>query len=127
MAALPTENEYYQEQLAIIRDRTKNVPNTRDVIEKERIQVKYNMSQAVFIELSKQLEQAKMQVKKDTPTFAVIQPVTIPMKASNSRAVVLIIWMFFGFIIGCSVVIGKGYMRKLKAMLKKPEEETATA
>lgn len=112
------ENDYYQEQLAIIKDRTKNVMNSRDEIEKERIQAKYNVSNAIFNEMAKQLEQAKMQVKRDTPVYAVIQPVTIPMKPSNSRAKTLIVWTFFGFIVGCGIVLVKGYIPKMKAMFK---------
>ena len=116
------ENDRYQEQLATIKDRTKNVMNSRDEIERERIQAKYNVSNAIYNEMAKQLEQAKMQVKRDTPVYAVIQPVTIPTKPSNSRAKTLIVWTFFGFIVGCGIVIGKGYMPKLKAMFKKPAE-----
>ena len=116
------ENDYYQEQLAAINDRSQGFTGTRDRIERDRIQAKYNVSNAIFNELAKQLEQAKMQVKKDTPVYAVIQPVTIPMKPSNSRAKKLIVWTFFGGIVGCGIVIGKGYMPKLKAMFKKPEE-----
>ena len=112
------EYDYYQEQLAIIKDRTKNVMNSRDEIEKERIQAKYNVSNAIFNEMAKQLEQAKMQVKRDTPVYAVIQPVTIPMKPSNSRAKTLIVWTFLGFIVGCGIVLAKGYMPKMKAMFK---------
>ena len=96
--------------------------NSRDEIERERIQAKYNVSNAIYNEMAKQLEQAKMQVKRDTPVYAVIQPVTIPTKPSNSRAKTLIVWTFFGFIVGCGIVIGKGYMPKLKAMFKKPAE-----
>ena len=116
------ENDRYQEQLAAIKDRTKNVMNSRDEIEKDRIQAKYNVSNAIYNEMAKQLEQAKMQVKRDTPAYAIIQPVTIPMKPSNSRAKTLIVWTFFGFIVGCGIVLAKGYMPKMKAMFKKPAD-----
>jgi LPS O-antigen subunit length determinant protein (WzzB/FepE family) len=72
------------------------------------------VSNAIYNEMAKQLEQAKMQVKRDTPAYAIIQPVTIPMKPSNSRAKTLIVWTFFGFIIGCGIVLGKGYWKNLK-------------
>ena len=119
------ENDYWQEQLAAINDRSLGLTTTRDRIERDRIQAKYNVSNAIFNELAKQLEQAKMQVKKDTPVYAVIQPVTIPMKPSNSRAKTLIVWTFFGGIVGCGIVIGRGYWPKVKAMFKKPAEEVA--
>lgn len=108
------EAEDYQVQLATITDRTQNVSSTRAKIEMNRIQSKYNVASSIYSEMAKQLEQAKMQVKKETPTFTVVQPVKVPMKASNSRAKTLIGWTFFGFILGCAIVLGKEYMPKLK-------------
>ena len=108
------ENDRYQEQLATITDRSQNVATTRARIERDRIQAKYNVASSIYNEMAKQLEQAKMQVKKDTPVFTVIQPVTVPMKSANSRAKTLIVWTFFGVVLGCGIVLGKGYWPKVK-------------
>ena len=116
------ENDRNQEQLAYVIDRSQSFMNVRDNIVRDRAQAKYNVSNAIYNELAKQLEQAKIQVKRDTPSYAIIQPVTIPMKPSNSRAKTLIVWTFLGFVLGCGIVLGKGYMPKLKAMFKKQEE-----
>jgi hypothetical protein len=110
------ENDRYQEQLATLKDRSKNVATTRASIELERVQAKYNVASSIYNEMAKQLEQAKMQVKKDTPVFTVIQPVTVPMKSANSRAKTLIVWTFFGVILGCGIVLGKNYWPKVKEM-----------
>ena len=107
------EAESYQEQLALVTDRSQNMTTTRDNIELARIQAKYNVANSIYGEMAKQLEQAKMQVKKDTPVFTVIQPVTVPVKPSNSRAKTLIIWTFLGFVVGCGVVLGKVYIKKI--------------
>lgn len=117
------ENDVYQELLATITDRSQSLTNSRDRIERDRILAKYTVSNAIFNELAKQLEQAKMQVKRDTPAYAIIEPVTIPMKPSNSRAKTLIVWTFFGFIVGCGIVLAKGYMPKVKAMFRGNENE----
>ena len=77
----------------------------------------------VATEMAKQLEQAKMQVKKDTPVFTINQPVTVPLKSSNSRAKTLIIWTFFGFVLGCVLVIGKQLRLKLKDRFKNANPE----
>ena len=108
------ETESYQEQLAKITDRTQNVTTTQDRIEHDRIQSKYNTANAIYSELAKQLEQAKLQVKRDTPVLTVIQPVTVPDRPSNSRAKTLIVWTFFGAILGCGIVLARGYWPKLK-------------
>ena len=121
------ENERYQGMLAAANDRTQNLATSSARIGRDRIQSKYNVSNAVFNEMAKQLEQAKMQVKKDTPVFTVIQPVTVPMKPSNSRAKTLVVWTFLGIVIGCGIVIVKGYWPKLMAKFKAPENETTEA
>ena len=77
--------------------------------------------------MAKQLEQAKMQVKKDMPIFAVIQPVTVPMEPDNSRAKTVIVWTFLGFVLGCGIVLGKDYWKKFKAFFKKEKEEEPKA
>ena len=111
---MKAEAESYQEQLARITDKTQNVTTTKDRIEHDRIQSKYNTANSIYSELSKQLEQAKLQVKRDTPVLTVIQPVTVPDRPSNSRAKTLIVWTFFGGILGCGIVLGKNYWPKLK-------------
>ena len=108
------EAESYQDQLARITDRSQSTIGTRNDIERNRIQAKYNVANTIYTEMAKHLEQAKMQVKKDTPVYTVIQPVTVPMKPANSRAKTLIVWTFFGFILGCGIVLGKEYIPKLK-------------
>ena len=112
------ETESLQAQLATIRDRSQNMPTTRARIEQERVQTKFGVSSAIYTELAKQLEQAKMQVKMDSPMLTIIQPVTVPRQPSNSRAKTLIVWTFLGFVLGCGIVLGKGYLPKVKEMLK---------
>lgn len=110
------ESDRYQAALAGTTDRFQNVITTSANIGKERIRSKYNVANTVYMEMAKQLEQAKMKVKKETPVFAIIQPVTMPMKPSNSRAKTLIVWLFLGVIVGCGIVLGKGYWPKVKEM-----------
>jgi hypothetical protein len=101
------ESDRYQAALAGTTDRYQDVVTTTANIGKQRLQSKYNVANAIYMELAKQLEQAKMQVKRDSPIFAIIQPVTVPMKPDNSRAKTVIVWTFLGFVLGCGIVIGK--------------------
>ena len=117
------ESDRYQEILASVTDRSQNVATTRAQIERNRVQSKYNVANAVYNEMAKQLEQAKMQVKKDTPSFAVIQPVSVPMKPANSRAKKMVVWVFLGIVLGCGIVLVKGYWPQFKAKLGKQEQE----
>ena len=118
------EADRYQVALAGTRDRMQNVITTTSNVGKERLQSKYNVANTVYLEMAKQLEQAKMKVKKDTPSFSIIQPVSIPMKPANSRAKTLIIWVFLGIVVGCGIVLAKEYWPKLKEKFAKPEEKS---
>lgn len=118
------EAELYQERLAVITDRSQSMTTTRDRIERDRIQSKYTIANSIYTEMAKQLEQSKMQVKKDTPVFTIIQPVQVPIKSSNSRVRTLILWTFLGGVIGCGIVLGKGWLPKLKAKFAEEEKQT---
>lgn len=113
------ETELYQEQLASVTDRSQDVTTTRARIGRDRIQAKYNLSNSIFTDIAKQLEQAKMQVKMDTPVFTIIQPVAVPTQPSNSRARTLIVWTFLGIVLGCGIVLGKEYWGKFKEQFSK--------
>ena len=121
---IKAETESLQAQLATVRDRSQDMTTTRARIEQERLQTKYNVSSAIYSEMAKQLEQAKMQVKRDTPTLTVIQPVTVPRQPSNSRAKTLVVWTFLGFILGCGIVLARGYWPKVKEMFSSEDQKS---
>lgn len=109
------EAERYQEMVAANTDRSKSMVSARPQVEIDRIRSKYNIANSVYMELSKQLEQAKLQVKKDTPVFTVIEPVTIPIERSKpKRAQILVIWMFLGGVVGVGIVLGKQWLEPFK-------------
>ncbi len=117
------EAERYQVALAGSRDRLQNVVTTTANVGRERLQSKYNVANTVYMEMAKQLEQAKMKVKKDTPVFSIIEPVTMPNRPSNSRAKTLVIWTFLGIVLGCGIVLAKGYWPKLKEKFQTSEKK----
>ena len=116
------ETESYQFQLATLKDKSKQITSARSALEKERLQQKYTISSTIFGEMAKQLETAKMQVKKDTPVLAVVQPVTVPHKPSNSRSRTLILWIFFGILIGGGIVFVKQVFPTFNNSSKATEE-----
>lgn len=117
------EAEAYQIALATVTDRSQNMTTTRARIERDRLQSKYTVANAIYTELAKQLEQAKMQVKQDTPMLTIIQPITVPSSPSNSRARTIMIWTFFGVVLGCGIVFGKNYLPKWKEMFTKTDTD----
>jgi len=109
------EFERAQENLAIRIDRNKNFTSGLSSVETDRMQTKYTLTLEVYQELAKQLEQAKIQVKKETPVFSVIEPVTIPSEKSRpNRFLILLIWIAIGALAGIAYVYTKSYLNVAK-------------
>ena len=65
-----------------------------------RIESELSIAQTVVQQLASQVEQAKLQVNKDTPVFTTIKPVTVPYeKSAPKRSVIVTVFVFLGFII----------------------------
>jgi len=112
---IKTEFEKAQVSLAIVNDRNKSFTSGLPQIEADRIQTRYTIALNVFQEMAKQLEQAKIQVKKETPVFTIVEPVTVPTEKSKpKRPMILFLWIFIGGIVGTGVVIGKEYIQTIK-------------
>ena len=100
-----------QQQLALFRDRNKNMSQAVAKTEEERLYGDYTLVTGVYSELAKRLEQAKIQVKEETPVFTIIRPVSVPTEKSRpNRPVILAISAFIGLVIGIVWVLGKDFM-----------------
>ncbi len=114
------EFEKAQSKLAYFHDQNRNVTSAVARTEEERMQGEYSIALNVYNELAKQLEQAKIQVKEETPVFSVIKPATVPVEKSKpKRAMILVIWLFLGGIVGTGMVFGKEYMKDIKTKWNK--------
>jgi LPS O-antigen subunit length determinant protein (WzzB/FepE family) len=100
--------EEAQQRLATFRDKNKNMSLAIAKTEEERLASQYNLIYSIYSELAKQLEQAKIQVKQDTPTFTIIEPISIPTKKSKpNRPLILLLGILLGGIIGVGIVFVK--------------------
>ena len=114
--------EAAQQRLASFRDKNKNMSLATARTEEERLSSQYNLIYSIYSELAKQLEQAKIQVKQDTPVFTIIEPISVPSKRSKpNRFLILIIWTFLGGLFGTGIVFGKEYVGPLKKSWKEKE------
>jgi len=107
--------EAAQQRLASFSDRNKNVSLATAKTEETRLNSQYNLIYSIYSELAKQLEQAKIQVKQDTPVFTIIEPISVPTKKSKpNRPMILLIWLFLGGIVGTAIVFGSEYYGTIK-------------
>ena len=93
-------------KLAFFSDSNLNSVNSFVLNEKNKLESEFQIISAVVEEISKQVEQAKLQLKKDTPVFSTIQEAVIPIKRSSpKRTQLVIIFGFLGFIISCISIL----------------------
>ena len=111
--------EEAQQRLASFRDRNKNVSLATAKAEEERLTSQYNLVYGVYSELSKQLEQSKIQVKQETPVFTIIEPISVPTKKSKpNRPLILFLGILLGGIFGVASVSVKGFSDSVKKAWK---------
>ncbi|WP_346857517.1 Wzz/FepE/Etk N-terminal domain-containing protein [uncultured Draconibacterium sp.] len=108
------EFEAAQAALADFRDKNKNVTSARARTQEERLQSDYQLAFDVYSQLAQQLEQARIQVKEDTPVFSIIKPVTVPLEDNGSGLMTLLIWTFLGGVIAIGWIFGKEFLTSIK-------------
>lgn len=109
------EFENVQAKLANFKDRNQNVISASLLNQQQKLEAEYDFSFSIYTELAKQLEQAKLQVAKDTPVFSIIQPVTIPVqKSSPNRPLILVIFLVIGIVLSLSILVGKEIILSMK-------------
>ncbi len=118
-----TENQLYQKKLefdelqsklSYFKDSNLNLVNSLIINEQDKLEAEFEIINAVVTELSKQVEQAKLQVSKDTPVFSTIKEAVIPNKRSSpKRTQIVIISGLIGFIISITYV---SLLRPLKKL-----------
>ena len=109
------EFEKAQIRLASFSDQNKNVTSAVARTEESRLQGDYTIAMNVYNELAKQLEQAKIQVKEETPVFSILEPAMVPREKSKpKKPMIVFIWLFLGGIVGTAMVFGKAYLKDIK-------------
>ena len=109
------EFEQAQSNLARYRDANRNVNTATALTELERLESEYQLAFSVYSELAKQVETQKIQVKENTPVFAVLQDAVVPLEKSNtSKIMILFIWSFLGLILGAVIPFSKPIIADMK-------------
>lgn len=95
-----------QAKLAYFSDSNLNSVNSFVINERDKLEAEFQIINAVVTELSKQVEQSKLQVSKDTPVFSTIKEAVIPVeKTSPKRTQIVLIFGFIGLIISIISVL----------------------
>jgi LPS O-antigen subunit length determinant protein (WzzB/FepE family) len=97
-----------QAKLAYFSDSNLNSVNSFVINERDKLEAEFQIISAVVTELSKQVEQVKLQVSKDTPVFSTVKEAVVPTaRTSPKRTQIVIIFGFLGLVISTGFILTK--------------------
>ena len=101
-------HEKLQDERAVFVDKNINISSSLFQNKLSRLESEVNISESIVQQLASQVEQAKLQVNKDTPVFTTIQPVTIPFERSAPRrSIIVITFAFLGIVFSVGYIFVK--------------------
>ena len=113
------EFEQIQNKLSYFNDSNLNIVTSSVINERDKLEANFQIINAVMVELSKQVEQRKLQVSEDTPVFSVIKEANMPVKRSSpKRAQIVLIFGFIGIVFSLLFVILKKPLKDIISEIK---------
>ena len=96
LASKRIEFEEIQNKLAYFNDSNLNIVTSSVINERDKLEAEFQIINAVMIELSKQVEQRKLQVSENTPVFSIVKEASMAVKRSSPKRTQMV--LTFGFI-----------------------------
>ena len=111
--------EKLQDERAVFVDQNINISSSLFQNKLSRLESEMNISESIVQQLASQVEQAKLQVNKDTPVFTTIKPVTIPFqRTAPKRSLIVIVFAFLGLVLSTGYVLIKEPLNDIIKSLK---------
>ena len=111
--------EKLQDERAVFVDKNINISSSLFQNKLSRLESEVSISESIVQQLASQVEQAKLQVNKDTPVFTTIKPVTIPFQRSApNRSLLVIVFGFFGIVVSVGYVLVKEPLNEIIKSIK---------
>jgi LPS O-antigen subunit length determinant protein (WzzB/FepE family) len=108
------EFEQIQNKLSYFNDSNLNIVTSSVINEREKLEADFQIINAVMVELSKQVEQRKLQVSENTPVFSVIKEANMPVRRSSpKRTQMVLIFGFMGVILSSLYTLVKAPLAKI--------------
>ncbi len=108
-----------QAALASFQDMNRDLASAMSRSTERRLNSEYDVAFSVYTELAKQLEQAKLEVKKTTPALTIIEPVVIPhVKSAPKRPMIMAGFLFLGLALSVGWVLMKPFWHEITKGIK---------
>ncbi|GAB3329531.1 hypothetical protein GCM10027299_33050 [Larkinella ripae] len=100
-------------ELENYRDRNRSLYSGLARIAEQRLQAEFLLSQNVYNDLSRQLEQTKIRVEEETPVFKMLEPPRIPLRPSGPRRTMLVLaGLAAGVFVGLGWTLVRSFVNK---------------
>lgn len=116
---LETEKKFNEAQmkLASFRDGNQGLISQRAITKEEQLQFEFNIAYNVYNILKQELEQATIQLKKETPIFTVLEKAAVPLGPSKpNKPLILIFSVFLGLIVGALINLYRILFKNTKSI-----------
>lgn len=101
-----------QIKLAQFRDRNQHVNSALAKTNLKQLESQYELAFGIYVELAKQFETQKLQVKQDTPVFTILNPVSIPNERTSPKKVqTILIWIVFGVVFAIAKTLFVNFLK----------------
>lgn len=111
-------NEYYaaQQRYANYVDKNHGISSLSGRTETERLQNEMQLAFNLYNSMAQQLQLAKAKVQEITPVYAIVQPATVPVKASKPSKVLILVGFIFLAAVASSawILFGKDVVARFK-------------
>lgn len=110
------EYEKAQDEYAKFADANKNIILLSYRAEQERLENEMRLAYNVYTSVAQQLQMSEAKVQEITPVYTVVEPATIPIKASKPSKPMILIGIVFLTGVGCVgwILFGRGLLAGLK-------------
>ena len=114
-----SEFETLQNNVAQFKDSNKNISTAMFLSQLEKLQSEYTLQQNILMTLASEYNNNKIKLNKDTPIFSVIDEVSVPnLRSAPKRSLIVIIWVFLGFVLAVGYILAKKPVIHLLSELK---------
>lgn len=104
-----------QSELSRYLDRNQNISTAVGRNDLDLLETKFDITSSVFLEISKQLESAKIKVSEETPSFSIIEPAVVPLiHSSPSKGLTILGGTALGLILSLMLITIKLLISQLK-------------
>lgn len=105
-----TRDAYYKAQhaYAAFEDANRNLISSSYRTEQERLKNEMTLAFNVYNSVAQKLEQDKLRVQEQTPVYTVIEPATVPIRASSPKKMLILAgFVFLGLLGGMGYILMK--------------------